>query len=152
MEARAIDVFGAAKVQQIKHYFKEQDKGNRGTIKPEQIAIVMRTAGLAPTEDELRQFVSVANKRANGAVSLELFFGFCAAKQKDNDNFSDLVQVFHSFDPEQTGMISQKVFRNLMRNVGEPLTQDEVDNLIKDVCGGEDPINYRDFLQTILQK
>lgn len=37
-----------------------------------------------------------------------------------------------------------------MTNVGEVFTHDEVDELLRDVCGGSEQINYKEFVNTFV--
>ena len=66
----------------------------------------------------------------------------------DIDSEDDLIQAFVIFDSNRTGFITTNEFRDVMMNLGERLTYDEVTEMIiaadKNSTGR---INYRGMLQ-----
>lgn len=73
-----------------------------------------------------------------------------AKKMGDIDSEDDLIQAFVIFDSNRTGYITTKEFRDVMMNLGERLTYDEVTEMIiaadKNSTGR---INYRGMLQNL---
>jgi len=73
-----------------------------------------------------------------------------AKKMGDIDSEDDLIQAFVIFDSNRTGYITTKEFRDVMMNLGERLTYDEVTEMIiaadKNSTGR---INYRGMLSSI---
>jgi Ca2+-binding EF-hand superfamily protein len=71
-----------------------------------------------------------------------------AKKMGDIDSEDDLIQAFVIFDSNRTGFITTNEFRDVMMNLGERLTYDEVTEMImaadKNSTGR---INYRGMLQ-----
>lgn len=52
-------------------------------------------------------------------------------KMKDTDTEEELVEAFKVFDRDGNGLISAAELRHVMTNLGEKLTDDEVDEMIR---------------------
>lgn len=67
-----------------------------------------------------------------------------ASKMKQTEeNQADIRQAFQTFDKDGNGFISASELRHIMTNLGEKLTDEEVDEMIKEAdCDGDGQINY----------
>ncbi|KAJ0502672.1 putative EF-hand domain-containing protein [Helianthus annuus] len=76
----------------------------------------------------------------NGTIDFPEFLNLMARKMKDTDSVEDLKDAFHLFDKDQNGFISAVDLFHVMTNHGEMLTDDQVDEMIReaDVDGGVD--------------
>ena len=65
-------------------------------------------------------------------------------KMKDSgDDEEDLITAFKLFDRDGNGNISADELRHVMTNLGEKLTDDEVDEMIREAdLNGDGEINY----------
>lgn len=55
-----------------------------------------------------------------------------ARKMKDVDSEEEIQQAFQVFDRDNNGFISAAELRHVMTSIGEKLTDDEVDAMIRD--------------------
>ena len=55
-----------------------------------------------------------------------------ARKMKDTDSEEEIREAFKVFDRDNNGFISAAELRNVMTSIGEKLTDDEVDEMIKE--------------------
>lgn len=75
-----------------------------------------------------------------------------ANKQNDNQQSDDLnmEEAFKVFDKDGNGFISAAELRNVMVNLGEKLTDEEVENMIREAdVDGDGQINYQGTLINI---
>lgn len=76
------------------------------------------------------------------------------AKQNPlNDTAEDIVKAFSVFDKESTGKIDAKTLRHYLVSLGETLTEEEADKLIRSA----DPRNtgfveYKPFVSAMMAK
>ncbi|KAL5722044.1 Calmodulin-3 [Ranunculus cassubicifolius] len=62
-------------------------------------------------------------------------------------------KVFKVFDKVQNGFISAAKLRHVMTNLGEKLTNDEVDVMIREAAvDGDGQVNYEEFVRMMLAK
>jgi calmodulin len=55
-----------------------------------------------------------------------------ARKMKDSDTEEEIREAFRVFDKDGNGFISAAELRHVMTNLGEKLTDDEVDEMIRE--------------------
>lgn len=73
-----------------------------------------------------------------------------ANKQYDTQQSDDLnmEEAFKVFDKDGNGFISEAELRNVMVNLGEKLTDEEVENMIREAdVDGDGQINYQGTLK-----
>ena len=66
-----------------------------------------------------------------------------ARKMKDTDSEDELREAFRVFDKDGNGFISAAELRHVMTNLGEKLTDEEVDEMIREAdIDGDGQVNY----------
>jgi len=64
-----------------------------------------------------------------------------------------LVEAFKVFDRDGNGFISAAELRHVMTNLGEKLTDEEVDEMIREAdVDGDGQINYEEFVKMMMAK
>ena len=72
---------------------------------------------------------------------------------KDTDSEEELKEAFRVFDKDQNGFISASELRHVMTNLGEKLTDEEVDEMIREAdVDGDGQINYEEFVKVMMAK
>ncbi len=84
----------------------------------------------------------------NGTIELEEFMKLMASKQKEeSDETSELREAFNLFDKDGNGFISAEELILAMKNLGEHLTDAEVNDMIKEAdVNGDGEIDYDGML------
>merc|ERR1711970_1216464 len=67
----------------------------------------------------------------NGTIDFPEFLSLMARKMKDTDTEEELIEAFKVFDRNGNGFISAAELRHVMTNLGEKLTDEEVDEMIE---------------------
>ena len=66
-----------------------------------------------------------------------------ARKMKDTDSEEEIREAFRVFDKDGNGYISAAELRHVMTNLGEKLTDEEVDEMIREAdIDGDGQVNY----------
>ena len=66
---------------------------------------------------------------------------------KDNDSEEEIRKAFRVLDEDDKGFISVSEFRHIMTRLGEKLTPEEVDEIIKEAnVDDEGAINYNELV------
>ena len=89
----------------------------------------------------------------NGTIDFPEFLSLMARKMKDTDTEEELIEAFKVFDRDGNGFISAAELRHVMTNLGEKLTDEEVDEMIREAdVDGDGAINYQEFVRMMMAK
>uniref|UniRef100_A0A182FKE2 EF-hand domain-containing protein n=1 Tax=Anopheles albimanus TaxID=7167 RepID=A0A182FKE2_ANOAL len=83
----------------------------------------------------------------NGTIDFPEFLTMMARKMKDTDSEEEIREAFRVFDKDGNGFISAAELRHVMTNLGEKLTDEEVDEMIREAdIDGDGQVNYEECL------
>ena len=113
----------------------------------------MRSLGQNPTKSELQEMINEVDVNGNGTIDFSEFLNLMSRKMKDVDSEEELKEAFRVFDKDQTGFISAQELRHVMTNLGEKLSDEEVDEMIRQVdVDRDEQINYEEFVKVMMAK
>ena len=76
-----------------------------------------------------------------------------ARKMKDTDSEEEIKEAFRVFDKDGNGFISAAELRHVMTNLGEKLTDEEVDEMIREAdVDGDGQVNYEGKTISIIRE
>ncbi|KAL9812335.1 putative guanylate cyclase activating protein [Arabidopsis thaliana] len=126
---------------------------SHGCITTKELGTVMRSLGQNPTEAELQDMINEVDADGNGTIDFPEFLNLMAKKMKDTDSEEELKEAFRVFDKDQNGFISAAELRHVMTNLGEKLTDEEVEEMIREAdVDGDGQINYEEFVKIMMAK
>lgn len=140
-------------VAEFKEAFMLFDKDEDGAITMAELGVVMRSLGQRPTETELRDMVSNVDQDGNGSIEFNEFLQMMSKKMKGAEGEDELREAFRVFDKNNDGLISNSELRHVMTNLGEKLSDEEVDDMIKEAdLDGDGMVNYAEFVTILTSK
>eukprot|EP00980_Cylindrotheca_fusiformis_P019151 scaffold6486_cov96-Cylindrotheca_fusiformis.AAC.15 len=123
------------------------------TITTKELGTVMRSLGQNPTEAELQDMIQEIDADGSGTIDFPEFLTMMARKMKDTDSEEEILEAFKVFDKDGNGFISAAELRHIMTNLGEKLTDEEVDEMIREAdIDGDGQINYEEFVKMMMSK
>ncbi|KAH8927215.1 putative myosin regulatory light chain cdc4, partial [Atractiella rhizophila] len=136
---------------EAKEAFALFDKKGNGTIARESLGDLLRALGQNPTQAEVADLANTAPRDIDFSTFQKILNrpnGFKPAGTAD-----EFIRGFQVFDKEQNGYIGAGELRYVLTSLGEKLTDEEVDELLKGVHVGSDGnINYKQFVNQILSQ
>ncbi|WEW59583.1 myosin II light chain [Emydomyces testavorans] len=131
-----------------KEAFSLFDKRGTGRVRLDSLGDLLRACGQNPTLAEIRDL----EKGMGGDFDFDAFQkvlnrpgGF-----RDPGEPEEYCRGFQVFDKDMTGFIGVGQLRYILTNLGEKMTDEEVDELLKAVDTSSGEINYTDLVRTIL--
>ncbi|KAK4361666.1 hypothetical protein RND71_020618 [Anisodus tanguticus] len=136
-------------VDEFKEAISLFDKGGDGCITIEELETVIRSLDQNPTEEELCHMISeVDADHDNGTMEFTEFLNLISKKMKETDSEEELKEAFKVFDKDQNGYISSNDLRHVMINLGEKLTDEEAEQMIKEAdLDGDGQVNFDEFVK-----
>mmetsp|Transcript_14523 Transcript_14523/g.31599 ORF Transcript_14523/g.31599 Transcript_14523/m.31599 type:complete len:150 (+) Transcript_14523:114-563(+) len=147
------DTLSEEQVKEFKEAFALFDKNQDGSISSTELGVVMRSLGQNPTEAELTDMINEVDADGNGTIDFPEFLTLMARKMQSADTEDELKEAFKVFDQDGSGFIDPNELRTVMTSLGEKLTDDEVDDMIKEADkNGDGKICYEEFVNMMLSK
>ena len=141
------------KITECREVFDLFDKDKDGSITTKELGDVMRALGANPTNTELQEMIAEVDKDNSGKIEFNEFLDLFARKMKDPDTEEDLIEAFKIFDKDGSGNISAQELRHVMTTLGEKLTEEEADELIREAdTNGDGYIDYVEFVKIMMSK
>ena len=143
-----VEQLSETQIAEFKEAFALFDRNGNGTIAPEQLGTVMRSLGTNPTNLEIKEYLHEIGSRK---IDFSVFLTFMARKIQDMGNMEeDIVEAFKVFDKANTGTVSVAEIRHVITVLGETLTKEEADQMIRDAdLDGSGKINYHQFAKVL---
>lgn len=141
------------KVAELKGAFMLFDYNKTGHISMRDIGPVIRSIGLKPSEAEVQDIMTDV-QQMGGEVDLSTLVQLIGQKVTNPpaESPENLQEMFRMYDKDGSGFISAKEMRHLLTSVGEKLTDDEAEELLKMTnCLKGDQVDCKKFIQTVLR-
>jgi calmodulin len=121
-----------------------QDGG--GSIDARELKDLMASVGQNPTDEELEEMIRIADADGTGDIDFAEFVTLMAHRIADEKSEETLRAAFSVFDTSGDGFINAEEMRRIMMHMGEPVTLDDVDQVIRKVDrDGDGVIDYNEF-------
>ncbi|SCU96895.1 LAMI_0F08130g1_1 [Lachancea mirantina] len=137
-----------------KDIFTLFDRQAKGKISKSQFADYLRAIGYNPTNALVEQI----GQGAPNELSLETIGSLVeenrdALEKTTQGKVEDFIKAFQVFDKENTGKVSVGDIRYMLTGLGERLSDEEVDELLKGVeVDADGGVDYRKFIEDVLRQ
>ncbi|GFO13900.1 calmodulin [Plakobranchus ocellatus] len=133
---------------EIRELFRIFDKNHDNTISSGELGKMLRCMGMDVTEAEVATIMKELDKNGNGKIEYKEFKAFMQEEMKRSEESPQeqekaIRMAFKVFDQNGDGVIDARELRSAMKNLGEPLTDRELTDMMKEADMDKDgKINY----------
>ncbi|CAF0780984.1 unnamed protein product [Didymodactylos carnosus] len=146
-----ITQFQSEKIEEFRRVFDLFDKDGSGSIDSQEIGQLMRSLGQNPTNKQIEDLISQADKNGNQRLDFNEFVEFMSAHWNDRDQADELKEAFRLFDKDNSGYLTINELKQVMLNMGEKLSQEELDDMMREADLNHDgKLDYHEFVRTLL--
>ncbi|KAK6167458.1 hypothetical protein SNE40_021482 [Patella caerulea] len=141
------------KLKVWKEVFDLFDTNKDGHICTTELGKVLRGLDLNPTEKELDEIRDQLDTNKNKVIEFDEFVGLMKKKQRTReDEQNDMLRAFKIVDRDSNNFIDKYELKRLMTKLGEALTEEQVDLMIKvGDLNRDGKIDYNEFVKFLLQ-
>jgi len=145
----SVDALSEEQIQDMKEAFRLFDKTGRDQISTGDLGTVMRSLGQNPTEAELAELM---REISGETVDFTEFLSLMGKQMQVADTANDIKEAFKIFDKNSTGEISAAELKHVLTTIGEKLSEEDVDLLLKDgnVVDQHGKIQYDSFVNMMM--
>ncbi|XP_014474998.1 PREDICTED: calmodulin-like isoform X2 [Dinoponera quadriceps] len=146
-----------SQMKEFREAFRLFDKDGDGTITKEELGRVMRSLGQFARAEELRTMLQEIDIDGDGNVSFEEFVEIVsnigastAAPTDQHQEEQELRDAFRVFDKHNRGYITASDLRAVLQCLGEDLSEEEIEDMIKEVdVDGDGRIDFYEFVHAL---
>ncbi|XP_074962418.1 centrin-2-like [Phalacrocorax aristotelis] len=134
--------------QEIREAFDLFDTDGTGNIDVKELKVAMRALGFEPKKEEIKKMISDIDKEGSGKISFNNFLVVMTQKMAEKDSKEEILKAFKLFDDDETGKISFKNLKRVAKELGENLTDEELQEMIDEADrDGDGEVNEQEFLR-----
>uniref|UniRef100_A0A8C6Z500 Centrin-2 n=1 Tax=Nothoprocta perdicaria TaxID=30464 RepID=A0A8C6Z500_NOTPE len=134
--------------QEIREAFDLFDADGTGNIDVKELKVAMRALGFEPKKEEIKKMISDIDKEGTGKISFNDFLAVMTQKMAEKDSKEEILKAFKLFDDDETGKISFKNLKRVAKELGENLTDEELQEMIDEADrDGDGEVNEQEFLR-----
>jgi len=135
-----------AQLTAAKDAFKNFDKKNEDKIKVGDIEAALKKLGHTIKPDWLEKVEHMIDAEGTGYIKYDEFCSIVRKKCQDDEDERELREMFRILDKEKRGEVNTSELRWILKNLGDDLTEADIDDMIADVdTDGSGWIDYNEF-------
>lgn len=92
--------------------------------------MALKALGFEPRKEEVKKLIAEVDKEGKGVIEYSDFADLMSAKIAERDPREEILKAFKLFDDDGTGKISLKNLRRVARELGEVMTDEELQEMI----------------------
>ncbi|MCG8418422.1 MAG: EF-hand domain-containing protein [Proteobacteria bacterium] len=144
---------------EFKDTFATIDKDGDGLVTVGDLTVFLRSFGEAPSEDDVRDMIGVADTEGRGMIDLSAFItlmtqqvGHLEQQGGQIDLLSEVKNSFAMLDKDGDGYVTAVELRRMMDIMGEKISDDEIDEMIRAAdTSGDGRVSYDEFVAMLLK-
>merc|ERR1719245_275763 len=134
--------------QEIREAFDLFDTDGSGSIDAKELKVAMRALGFEPKKEEIKKMISDIDKDGSGSIDFSEFLEMMTTKMSEKDSREEILKAFRLFDDDETGFITLKNLRRVSKEIGENMTDEELQEMIDEADrDGDGQVSEEEFLR-----
>ncbi|KAJ1427319.1 hypothetical protein B484DRAFT_450348 [Ochromonadaceae sp. CCMP2298] len=141
-------------MEEIKEAFNLFDTEGKGNIDVRELKAAFRALGFQVKKAEIRQmFIDMDKDLSSATITFDEFVEMVTPRMQNRDSREEIMKVFALFDDDNTGAISFKNLKRVATELGENLTDEELQEMIDEADrDGDGVINEEEFYRVMRKR
>jgi Ca2+-binding EF-hand superfamily protein len=150
------DKLDTLELKELKDIFELFDEDGSGTIDPSEVTQILSHLGLDKRNPIVFQMIEDMKSRTK-AITFDDFLGIVVSKLGDVRTREGLTKLFSVYDNDDSGVIDFEKFKNVAREIGENLNDDQILEMMHHVhvlnkTESNEGINFEEFYRVVTKK
>ena len=146
------DQLSEEQLTEIKQVFDRFDQEETGQISSKDFGNILRSFGIDVLDRDLTDLLEEINRDNGGKISFSSFLEILISRLDNLEFEKMIISAFEVFDSTKRGIISASELRYLMTHLGERLSEEEVNEMIREAdVDGTGQIDYRSFVKRMMR-
>ncbi len=138
-------------IAEYKEAFAVFDSDGSGQIDIGELDKLFQRLGKSFSKDQLKNMIAKADSDGNGQISFEEFCRMMSKKDKFLTFETELKEAFNVFDKDGNGSISAQELLKVITDLGEHITQDEINLMINEAdLDGDGQMDFNEFVRIMM--
>lgn len=140
-----------AEIKAAEEAFDHFDRRNQGQIRTGDITDAMKKIGYTIKPAFMDKMSDEIDEEGTGYIDFNEFKKIIIQKKKDDEDEKELKEAFRVLDTEKRGEINVDKLRWILKNLGDDLTEEEIDDMIADTdTDGSGFVDYDEFCKLMM--
>ena len=140
-------------LEEIREAFNLFDTEGKGEIDIKELKAAFRALGFHVKKAEIRRMLQDIDKETTAVIPFDDFLEMATPKMHNRDTREEIMKVFALFDDDNTGAISFRNLKRVANELGESLTDAELQEMIDEADrDGDGLINQDEFFKVMKKR
>ena len=118
-----------------------------------ELANIFKSINIDASDEEIKEIIQKLDLENKKEINYEEFLTIINQKDKDVDEEEEVLKAFKVFDKEGNGLININELKDIMLNIGNNWSEDELNEMLGEADIDMDGyINYEEFVRTMMSK
>lgn len=139
--------------EEIKEAFNLFDTEGKGVIDVRELKAAFRALGFQVKKAEIRQmFIDMDKDLSSATITFDEFVEMVTPRMQNRDSREEIMKVFALFDDDNTGAISFKNLKRVATELGENLTDEELQEMVDEADRDGDGVISEEEFYRVMRK
>jgi len=139
-------------LEELREAFNLFDTEHAGTIDARELKAALRALGFEVKKEDVRRMLSDIGKDVSQPIDFNDFCEMMKGRMPDKNSRTEIDKVFALFDEDETGKISFRNLKRIAQELGESLTDEEMQEMIEEADRDGDGLISPDEFYRVMRK
>lgn len=146
-----VELLTEEQIADCQDLFELFDRDQDGLVATKDIRLMLRALAQFPNELELKSIIKAIDPEDIGHIDFEAFLEIVAYHTKETFTEDEIKECFKVFDPQGRGYITEEELSDVLTNLGERFTEDELEQFMREADFHNDgKICYPEFIMFVM--
>ncbi|XP_018575146.1 troponin C-like [Anoplophora glabripennis] len=147
------DELSKEQIALLKNAFDTFDVEKKGSIGTVMIGTILSMLGIQTTDQMLKDIINEVDEDGSGELEFEEFITLASRFMVEEDAEAmqqELKEAFRLYDKEGNGYITTKTLKEILKELDDKLTNDELDMMIAEIdSDGSGTVDFDEFMEVM---